>query len=258
VYFPHRLTVLHDPGQFAMSLSAARLGPISVGLLGYSGEVRLETAELSTGYEVNVPLTGPLRTWTGQAEVCAAPAMAAVYRPDGRTLLQGWAGGGRLFGLKIERSALEAELAELAGVPVGSMTDPHRQDPHLFYRAARARPVAFSPSIGAYMVSRYTDLRAVIDDPGTFSSSAALPMIYDNPPEVAAELTAEGCSASAPGRPSWAGRSCRRALCCCCCSVPATATRRCSPIPTPPTWTGRTCGSISRSAPGCTCARALR
>lgn len=119
VYFPHRLTVLHDPGRFAMSLAAARCGPISAGLLGYSGEVRLETAELSTGYEVNVPLTGPLRTWTGQAEVCAAPAMAAVYRPDGRTVLQGWAGGGLLFGLKIDRSALEAELAELAGVPAG-------------------------------------------------------------------------------------------------------------------------------------------
>jgi cytochrome P450 len=70
------------------------------------------------------------------------------------------------------------------------MTDPHRQDPHLFYRAARSRPVAFSPSIGAYMVTRYADLKAVIDDPGTFSSSAALPMIYDNPPEVVAELKA--------------------------------------------------------------------
>jgi cytochrome P450 len=70
------------------------------------------------------------------------------------------------------------------------MAEPHRQDPHLFYRAARARPVAFSPSIGAYMVSRYADLRAVIDDPATYSSAAALPMIYDNPPEVVAELKA--------------------------------------------------------------------
>jgi AraC-like DNA-binding protein len=121
VYFPHRLTVLHEPGQFAMSLSAARLGPVSVGLLGYSGEVRLETAELGTGYEVNVPLTGRLRTWTGQAEVCAAPGLAAVYRPDGRTVLQGWAGGGQLFGLKIERPAFEAELAELLGAPVRSV-----------------------------------------------------------------------------------------------------------------------------------------
>ncbi|MBV9141166.1 MAG: cytochrome P450 [Pseudonocardiales bacterium] len=70
------------------------------------------------------------------------------------------------------------------------MISPDREDPHLFYRAARARPVAFSPSIGAYLVARYADLKTVLDDPDTFSSTAALPLIYDNPPEVVAELTA--------------------------------------------------------------------
>ncbi|MFI1400895.1 cytochrome P450 [Streptomyces sp. NPDC020681] len=67
---------------------------------------------------------------------------------------------------------------------------PHREDPHLFYRAARKRPVTMSPSMGAYMVSRYADIKTVLDDPDTFSSTAALPKIYDNPPEVVAELEA--------------------------------------------------------------------
>lgn len=70
------------------------------------------------------------------------------------------------------------------------MKSPHREDPHLFYRAARARDVAFSPSLGAYMVSRYEDIMHVLNDPGTFSSSPAVPWIYDNPPEVVAELKA--------------------------------------------------------------------
>lgn len=116
VYFPHRLTVLDQP--FAMSLMAASLGEVSVGVLGYAGEVRLETGELETAYEVNVPLDGPLRTWTGHADVCATPSLAAVYRPDGRTVLHGWAGGGRLFGLKIDRSAVESTAEELTGRPV--------------------------------------------------------------------------------------------------------------------------------------------
>jgi cytochrome P450 len=72
------------------------------------------------------------------------------------------------------------------------MTSPHREDPHVFYRAARNRPVTFSPSIGAYMVTRYADLVTVLDDPRTFSSRAALPMIYDSPPEVVAVLRAGG------------------------------------------------------------------
>ena len=70
------------------------------------------------------------------------------------------------------------------------MTSPHREDPHVFYRAARDRPVTFSPSIGAYLVTRYADLVAVLDDPQTYSSKAALPMIYDSPPEVVAVLRA--------------------------------------------------------------------
>ena len=70
------------------------------------------------------------------------------------------------------------------------MISPHREDPHLFYRDARQRPVTLSPSIGAYMVSRYDDIRTVLADPETFSSAAALPWIYDNPPEVVAELEA--------------------------------------------------------------------
>lgn len=121
VYFPHRMAVLHDARTFAMSLSAVGLGTVSAGLLGYAGEVRIETDELETGYEVNVPLDGHLRTWTGHADVCATAGLAAVYRPDGRTRLHGWAGGGRLFGLKIERGALEETLEELTDRPVRSI-----------------------------------------------------------------------------------------------------------------------------------------
>jgi AraC-like DNA-binding protein len=118
VYFPHRLAVLHDPARFAMSLSALDLGPVAVGLLGYAGEVCLETGELETGYEINVPLSGRLLTRTGPAEVYATSRTAALYRPDARARLHGWAGGGQLFGLKVERRMLEARLAELAGTPV--------------------------------------------------------------------------------------------------------------------------------------------
>lgn len=118
VYFPHRLEVRHDRRNFAMSLSAAQLGPVSAGLLRYSGEVVLQTAELETGYQVNVPLTGHLRTWVGAAEVDATPERAAVYPPDRGARLHGWSDGGALFGLKIDRTALERHLSELVDRPV--------------------------------------------------------------------------------------------------------------------------------------------
>ncbi|WP_213453482.1 AraC family transcriptional regulator [Rhizomonospora bruguierae] len=118
VYFPHRLTVLHDPARFHMALSAMRVGPISAGLLSYSGEVRLVCGELETGYEVNVPMSGSLLTRTAYGEVCASPHLAAVYNPDSPAMLHGWADGGSLFGLKIDRPALESHLADLVDVPV--------------------------------------------------------------------------------------------------------------------------------------------
>jgi cytochrome P450 len=85
-------------------------------------------------------------------------------------------------------SVTDAATAEFDFNPLVS---PHREDPHLFYRAARARPVQLSPTLGAYMVTRYEDLEAVIDDPDTFSSSVAVPKIYGNAPEVV-EVLREG------------------------------------------------------------------
>lgn len=136
VYFPHRLVVLHDPAEFAMSLSAVSLGPVSAGVLRYTGEVRLETAELETGYEINVPLDGLLDTSTGHGEVCASAAVAAVYRPDARTRLHGWREGGRLLGVKIDRAALAEALAELADVPAPDVVP---LDPALDLRSRAGR-----------------------------------------------------------------------------------------------------------------------
>lgn len=118
VFFPHRMTLLHDRSDFAMSLHAVDLGSVAAGVLSYAGEVLIETGELATGYEVNVALDGVLRTRSGRADVCATAQTAAVYRPDGTSRLHGWADGGRLFGLKVERRALEGHLAAMLDRPV--------------------------------------------------------------------------------------------------------------------------------------------
>lgn len=74
------------------------------------------------------------------------------------------------------------------------LVSPHREDPHLFYRQARQGPPRLSPTLGAYMVTRYDDLVTVIDDPATYSSAAAVPKIYSNRPEVVEVLRAGGVS----------------------------------------------------------------
>ncbi|MFG1954262.1 AraC family transcriptional regulator [Micromonospora sp. NPDC048830] len=118
VYFPHRLAVLHHSAPFHMALSAVEIGSVSAGLISYSGEVRITTDELETAYQVNVPMSGSLHTRTAYGEVFATPGLAAVYNPDSPALLHGWVDGGSLFGLKVERAALESQLADLVDVPV--------------------------------------------------------------------------------------------------------------------------------------------
>ena len=91
-----------------------QFGPILVGVLRYSGEVLIETDDLETSYEVNVPLRGRFISRSGSDEVVVDPGTAAVYRPYGATSFRGFADGGELVGVKIDRAALERQLADVA------------------------------------------------------------------------------------------------------------------------------------------------
>jgi cytochrome P450 len=62
-------------------------------------------------------------------------------------------------------------------------------DPYPLYRHLRANePVKFSPEIGAWLVSRYEDVRTVCGDPETFSSQGLTRPFDESHPEVAAVL----------------------------------------------------------------------
>lgn len=115
IYFPHRLTVLRTSKPFEMQVRAARIGPLMVGVLRYSDEVRIDTDDLETSYEVNIPLTGRLLSRSGSDVTVADPRTAAVYRPYGSTYFRGFEGGGALVGIKVDRRTLEQQLAALTG-----------------------------------------------------------------------------------------------------------------------------------------------
>ncbi|MCX2185025.1 cytochrome P450 [Streptomyces sp. SKN60] len=66
---------------------------------------------------------------------------------------------------------------------------PQRDDPFPYYRWARdEQPVGYIAELDAWMVTRYDDVRTVLNDPARFSSRNATPMPSDNPPEVQAIL----------------------------------------------------------------------
>jgi AraC-like DNA-binding protein len=117
VYYPHRIEVLGaGGGGFAMRLSSVRVGPLLVGSLHYDVPVRIETtAALETAYEVNVPCGGELESWTADRHVVAGPGTAIVTPPTSSSVLRGFGPGRGVFGLKIDRGALEAQYRSLFG-----------------------------------------------------------------------------------------------------------------------------------------------
>lgn len=129
VYFPHQLTCQGDASAFAMQLRSLTLGPLMVGVLGYDVEVHIETTrELDTAYEINVPLAADLDCWVGGRHTVGSPTRAVVNGPRATSTLHGFGRGRPLFGLKVERDALEAQYRVLHGrAPEG----PVELDPYI-------------------------------------------------------------------------------------------------------------------------------
>ncbi|WP_202803491.1 AraC family transcriptional regulator [Rhodococcus sp. JVH1] len=119
LFYPHSVEVLGDQQRFGIHLDAAELGPVTMGWLSYDTEVEIETGELQDWYQVNVPVSGRLKTSSGADRIISTPSCAAVYRADRGSVLQGWGQETRrILGMKIERRAVEEQLALLLGRPI--------------------------------------------------------------------------------------------------------------------------------------------
>lgn len=119
-YFPHSLSPVSPGCSLDMSLHAADLGPLTVGKLSFGADVHLECGELETGYEVNIPVSGHIRSICGPEEVVSAPGEGTVYTPKGNTTITWWSADCALYGIKFERPHLETELERLLQHPIRS------------------------------------------------------------------------------------------------------------------------------------------
>jgi AraC-like DNA-binding protein len=105
-----------------------QLGPLTLGEISYGADIQLNADDLETAYHVLAPLTGTLHSRHRHEEVSASPRRAALYSPVGDIELN-WPGTCRLLSVKIERAALEQEIAVALGrhssspLPLGASFD---------------------------------------------------------------------------------------------------------------------------------------
>jgi AraC-like DNA-binding protein len=110
--------VLGPAGELAMTLSTRRLGAVTVALVGYGVDVSLSFGELTTGYQVVVPLSGRVEARNGTRTVRTRPGRAGIHLPTGTTTVDLITGDCLLLAVGLERRAVERELERLLDRPL--------------------------------------------------------------------------------------------------------------------------------------------
>lgn len=111
---PQRLDVAGGSTSLDARLHTRRLSDISISFLAYGTEVIIQSNSPSTHFAIHLPLTGASASrCEGDLYTCT-PKLALVVSP-GDTVATYWDCGCRTLIVRIERVAVEAELATLLG-----------------------------------------------------------------------------------------------------------------------------------------------
>ena len=98
-------------------MSAFQLTDLTIGIVRFGAEVSIDPGDMG-GYHVDIPLSGSVATSCGDQEIVATPTCAAVYSPGEHTIVRSWGADATQVSIKIDRAALEDELARILGRPV--------------------------------------------------------------------------------------------------------------------------------------------
>jgi len=120
-YYPVAVSTPEGADGFGLGVEVIQLGPLTVGQISFSGSVSLVVAELDA-YHVSMPTIGRMRARHAGHEVVAGPSTGVVFGPGNPVYTTHDANSAELA-VKIERDALEQELAGLLGRPVAGPID---------------------------------------------------------------------------------------------------------------------------------------
>ena len=120
-YYPVAVGTPEGADGFGLGAEVIQLGPLTVGQLSFAGPVTFLVADLDA-YHVSMPTSGRMQARQDPYEVVGTPSTGVVFRPGGEVYTEFDGNSGELA-VKIERAALEQELAGLLGRPVEGPID---------------------------------------------------------------------------------------------------------------------------------------
>jgi AraC-like DNA-binding protein len=119
-FYSNFIDLLEPSRSLDTQLRVAKLGPVTIGDVRFGTDLKLRLHELGA-YHVDVLLSGRLEWQQGRDEPrVATDTCGAVFQPAGDTVLHRWSKDCRLLAVKIDREALEMQLARMLDTPVGS------------------------------------------------------------------------------------------------------------------------------------------
>jgi AraC-like DNA-binding protein len=120
-FYPHRLTLLGPPTDFALTQRLTTVGPITMRDMTYDSDVRLHLGETRAGYLVHLPAVGGPESLYRGKELTATTEWGSVYRPnDDACITTRWPGGSRHLAVRIDQAAVDTALENLIDQPVNS------------------------------------------------------------------------------------------------------------------------------------------
>ncbi|MER7838141.1 AraC family transcriptional regulator [Streptomyces sp. NPDC096040] len=116
-YYANFMDRLETDHVFSAAFDVVRLGPLTVGEVAFGADVRLRFGDLGA-HQVDIPVSGSMVWRQGELDpLVTRPGRAAVFRPQGRTVLERLQRG-RMLAVKIEPRVLERHLEGMLGRPV--------------------------------------------------------------------------------------------------------------------------------------------
>jgi AraC-like DNA-binding protein len=120
-YYPVAVGTPDGAGGFRLDMEVIQLGPLTVGRFSFAAPVTFRVAELDA-YHVSIPTAGRMQARHAGHEVIAEPTTGVLFRPGKPAYTRHDANSAKLA-VKIERRALEQELAGLLGHPIEGTID---------------------------------------------------------------------------------------------------------------------------------------
>jgi AraC-like DNA-binding protein len=120
-YYPVAVGAPDGVDSFGLGVEVIQLGPLTVGQLSFPVPVTFRVAELDA-YHVSMPTTGRMQARHAGHTVVASPFTGVVFGP-GNPVYTRYDANSAALAVKIERDALEQELAGLLGHPIEGPID---------------------------------------------------------------------------------------------------------------------------------------